>query len=171
MNKLTLLALMFILSFSLHAKTKKEYIVTYKSNPWDTNEPYFDDYTKDSDTLGERLDVLAPEEYKKCQENKTKYGKSTCLSYIKSDLIQTWAYRGTHRYVMLTYSKFKTEPKKLINILKGLDKIREKTRNIILGDERKQGELSYQMINNEICLIESNIGRLKLKAYCHGRRN
>jgi succinate dehydrogenase/fumarate reductase flavoprotein subunit len=170
MNKLTVLLVVF-LSFSLQAK-EKEYMVIYNDNPWDTNEPYYDDYVKESDNLGDRLEVLAPKEFKNCQKIESDFSKSMCLFDIEKDIAKEWVLRGTIKYVMNNYASLRTEPKKLLKLLKSLDAIRNKTRkvNILLKSDRKKGELSYQMINAEICLIESNIGKLRSKSFCHERR-
>jgi hypothetical protein len=170
MNKLTALLVVF-LSFSLQAK-EKEYMVIYSDNPWDTNEPYYDDYVKESDTLDDRLNILAPEKHKKCNAIENGFVKLNCLSDLKAEIKKPWVFRGTIKYVMNNYGSLRAEPKKLLKLLKSLDAIRNKTRKvtILLRSDRKKGELSYQMINAEICLIESNVGKLRRKTFCHERR-
>lgn len=173
MKFLTILVTLYFVCFSLNAKNniKKETVITYKVQPWETNEAYIDSYTLEWDLVKKEPEKLAPDEVKKCDSLFNISARFSCKQKISKELTKDYIARGTKGYVIKHYYFLKKySPKKLIEFLSSMDKLRNKTRTVNYPKKRVLGELTYKAINKEICLIESTIGRLKSKSFCHTRR-
>lgn len=160
---------LLFLSSSVLAKKDKEYVVITAEMPWLTNPPYLKD--KDSlefeinkDRLKKQFKLQAKKDCKlldlKCRE-KLLY-KALDKNPIKK--------RGTLDYVTENYLPIKGSKKqglKLKKLLEELDSVRRLTRSTPDSMQEK-GELTYEEISSEICLIEKVIGYFPKNRYCHG---
>jgi len=152
------------------AKSKKEYFVSSPNQPWLTNPAYLSDadtlaYVKENEKLSKQVENL--EAYKKCKKMNFNCRTEVKSKYLKDN--QKLFKRGTLSYVKDKYfylKKFKRKGRKLKRLLTSLQELSKKTRKLGHLDKREKGELTYQDISAEICLIESNIGFLPSKRFC-----
>jgi len=168
MNKIILSLSLLLVCFTLFAKEKNQTVIRYKAQPWMSNSAYIDDYMLGIDSIEENLSSLAPDKYKKCKTIKSKFSRVMCLDSLSLRILEASVLRGSPKYVNENYEFLRGKgAKELVTILKGMDSLRNKTRFVQVGDRPEKGELTYQMINREICIVEDTIGRLRKKSFCH----
>ncbi len=162
-------------------------VVRVKQYPWDVNGPYYDDYMIQQDKIWKEPKLKYKSEYKNCSQEKIKsrigmdksdseltkkdidfikFKISYCEMDVDSKMRKRVIRRGSLAYVKKYYEYLRKAPASEFKLkLDELDKIRAKTRRVPALEGRKPGELSYQMVQDEICTIEKTIGRLKID-YC-----
>ncbi|MGO2013269.1 hypothetical protein [Pseudoalteromonas sp.] len=168
MKKLYFIALLIITNNAVSQET----IVSYERAPWETNEPYMDDeYSKDY-----AAQVINSDKNQKSKESDCTVKGMTfkervdCLESVKNGTTNNLPERGSEEYFNKVYAAqsvdLKKSPTKLKRKLNELSELRKKTRMVTAIGKGKVGELTFEQVNSEICLIEKNIGFLSSKKYC-----
>ena len=152
-----------------------------KVQHWLTNEPYLEDeysqkYAATKEAHSKQKDIFSENCFAKHKDSDSAdFWKAKCqmLAISKQEPFDM-PRRGTLEFVKANYLSMQKLSGKAFGVaLKGtlekLSEVREKTRVVggIISSELKEGELSYEQVNSEICLIEKVIGRLSSKDYCH----
>jgi len=149
--------------------------VNAEEKPWLTNEPYLDDqYSKLWLMKYEKQSVFVDEHSKRQCAKKAEQINLVCLdsasTRFKDDFIKKNPKRGSLAYVINRYSYIKEDIEKhrreLKTLLADLDALSLKTRSVRAFDMKVSGELTYEDVRNEICLIEKHIGFSSTKKYC-----
>lgn len=173
MKYLIILSLIIFSSLAL-AETKTELVFKASDKPWLTNKPYMDDEYSQARAkayikLQQKTKLLIKKECKRdnglpiwgCGEKLRKEAKS------KFKLPK----RGTLKYVQKKYIYMKDDLKKhgksLKALLSNLDELSLHTRSVSVYEKEEVGELTYQEVRKEICLIEKHVGFFPKKKYCN----
>lgn len=158
-----------------------EIVIKKEEQPWLTNDPYLDDeYSQNYATAKmqhyKQKEKIAAECFNKHKDGEeAEFWKAKCqmLALSKQKPFKMPS-RGSLEYVEEHYLPMQKLPKNafgkaLKGTLEELDELRTKTRSVrgLHKDDVMPGELSYEDVNTEICLIEEIIGRIIRKDYCH----
>lgn len=156
-------------------------IIKKNVQPWLTNEPYLEDeysqkYAASEEAHSKQKDTFSESCFAKHKgKGEDDFWKVKCQLLAMSEQEPfDMPRRGTLTFVKANYLPMQKLSGKAFGVaLKGtlekLSEVREKTRVVggIISSELEDGELSYEQVNSEICLIERIIGRLSSKNYCH----
>jgi len=162
-------------SISVIAKEKTELVFRAQDKPWLTNEAYLDD----------EYSVARAKAFKKQKSSNDKVADKECmtekgrpdiwctsekLSKFRKAFDKKNPERGSVRYVLKKYGYIKEDIKKhgkdLKAALASLDELSLRTRSVSVYEKKEFGELTYEEVRREICLIEENIGYFPRKRYC-----
>lgn len=164
-----LLIILLLVANNAFSKTK---VVTIERPPWETNSPYLDDeYSKKYALQNDKSQSSKDAKKSECtKKGMTFKERVDCLNALSTDTKNPLPERGTKEYFMEFYAPkakaLRSNSVALKAQLKELSDLRKKTRMITAIGKAEYGELTFEQVNSEICLIEKHIGFLSTQKYC-----
>lgn len=164
--------LLIILLLSAHSAFSKTKVVTIERLPWETNLPYLDDeYSKKYALQNDKSQGAEDAKKSECTKKGMSFKQRVdCLNALSAANENPLPERGTKEYFAKYYApKAKVLRNSTVALkaqLKELSALRKKTRMITAIGTPERGELTFEQVNSEICLIEKHIGFLSTQKFC-----
>lgn len=146
-------------------------IHNFNVQPWTTNDAFMEDPYSKKYALAEKNRLRKIEgEKKSCLELTSFPKRVDCLAELDEKHVNPYPERGTEAFVLQKYIKplngKAIKPKQLKKILTDLEQVRLQTRQVSRIAKGELGELTFEQVNGEICILEEKVGFLSSGKKC-----